>query len=376
MGVWDWYSYFLFGSALAFALFFLHQYDLLKGRDYFIYLVIGLVPCFCLYAIRHPDVGIDLVRYARQIEVARFGAKFNFFYTSGQLALEPLSRLLTFVSYYLGGLQPFIILTSVIQYIFIFIFLRRLHLKGFNVAIVFLIYFSVIQLRCTSMVRNGLAISAAFCAYTYLLDEKKRGFWLFTLLALGFHNSALINIPVYFVCKPISGGYWDKLINVALKAIAFFSIIFFIFVLKSGAASVITDSFADGRYSHYEMNNSWGVGNIIVRLPCLCLFGMYLKDMMGKYGKNIISIFYLMIFDLVISMSRYIYSDLERLTQYTAYGEIFFIPLFYEYIRKKCAEFPFQFIIYPIVIAYFTVYIYRWAIVSNYGIMPYKFMEW
>jgi len=378
MGEWDWYSYFLFGGALAFAFVFLYQYDMLKGKDEFLYLLIGLLPCLCLYAFRSPDVGLDLVRYVRHIDVAKFGAKFYFFYATGGLVLEPLSRLVMFISYHLGGIQPFIILSSVIQYIFVFIFLRKLHLKGYNVAIIFLIYFSVIMLRSTSMVRNGLAISASFCAYSYLLDKdpKRGGFWLYSLLALGFHNSAILNIPVYFICCPIRGGYWDKFGNIVFKLISIISVFLLFFALKTGLLGGLISSVADGRYAHYEMSDSWGVGNILTRLPLLLIFVFYLKDLMKMYGQNVISLLYLMIFDLVVSQARYVYSDIERFTQYTAFGEIIFITLFYEFIRRKNTNFPYQFLIYPIVVSYFTYYIYRWAILSNYGIMPYRFMDW
>lgn len=371
---WDWPTYFLFGSALAFAFVCLRQYDLLKCNASQFYLFLGLLPCCLLFAFRHPDVGMDLVRYARSIDFARYGIDYYFLNSSGNLATEPLSRVVKYVSYHLGGIQPFIIITSVIQYVFIFLFLRKLHLNGFNIAIFFLIYFSVIQLRSCSMVRNGLALSASFCAYSCMLDKEKKYFWIYTFIALGFHNSAIINIPIYFICQPVSGGYWKVLVKVFLKLISIVAIIVFLYAMKMGFFSILISEIADAKYSNYEMSGSWGLGNLIIRIPLLVVVFYYLKDLKDEYGENIISFFYFMIFDLIISQSRYIYSDFERLTQYSSFGEIVLVSLLYDVLKKR-VQFPIFGIYFFVILLYYTYYMYRWAILGNYGLMPFKFMN-
>lgn len=371
---WDWPTYFLFGIAMAFAFVCLRQYDLLKTRENIAYLLVGLLPCFCLLAFRHPDVGKDLYTYAIGVFNAKYDAEYYFF-SNGSLVMEPLSKLIMFLSYRLGGLQPFIFLTSLAQYILLVLFLKKIRSLGFNTSIVFLLFFSVIMLRSCSMVRNGMALSASFCAYSYLLgDSKKMKFyWLFTAIAIGFHNSAIINVPIYFLCQPIRGERWEIYRNIFLKGLALLSVAVCFYLLKTGLLNFWIDSLNDGKYAGYQMSNSWGIGNTIIRLPLIVLFGLYLKDLKIKYGTKIVSCYYLLLFDLILSQSRYLYTDFERLTQYPTFGEMVLIAVFYDFIKER-VRFPFQLVYFFVVTLYFTYYMYRWAIIDEYGLMPYKFM--
>ena len=375
---WDWPTYFLFGICLTFAFVCLHQYDSVKEKNYLHFLVLGLLPCFCIFAFRHEKVGMDLVRYAYKIYQARYGVDFFFAnFLSGTILSEILSTFITFVAYYFGGINAFIVLTSLVQYVFIIILLNHLHKQRFNVSIFFLLFFSIILLRSCSMVKNGIAIVISYCAYVHLLDDKKehKWFWFYTLLAVGFHNSALINIPVYFCCKPIEGSYWSTRRDILFRIITYIFTVLFVLLLQKSFFTDLTSSVSAGKYAHYEMTNVWGIGNVIIRLPLLGLFLFNLKGLKEKYGNRIVSLFYLLIFDIVISQTRYVYADLERLSQYFFFGQILFASLFYDYIKER-VRFPFQFIYFAIVIICFTYYMYLWAIVSNYGLMPYKFMEW
>lgn len=359
---------------MAFAFICLRQYDKFKGNEF--YLVMALLPCFCLFAFRHYDVGVDNVRYAIHIENAKYGIE-NYFLTSkGYFRTEPLSKFISFISYYWGGIQCYFILTSLVQYVFIFLLLQKFHKNGLNVAIFFLIFFSVIELRTCTIIRNGLALSVAFYAYSFLFEKKQKYFWFFSALAIGFHNSAIINIPIYFICSPIpfQENRWKIYQNIFIKIMALLSVALFIYAMKNGLLSSFITDLAHAKYAHYEMKDSWGLGNLITRLPFLLFFLFYLKDLKNRYGQNIAICFYFMIFDLILSMSRYVFSDLERLTQYSSFGELVLISIFYDFIRER-VRFPFQFVYFLIVVAYYSWFMYRWAILDHYGLMPFKFME-
>jgi len=370
---WDWQTFFLFAGTLFFAFICLRYYDMYREKEKIFYLILGIIPCFFLFAFRHSDVGWDLRQYAISVSLADY--KYIFMTEKGTFAIEPFSRLIKSISKDLGGIQPFIFLTSLVQFFFVIIFLRIIHQKGINIVFVFLIYFSVIQLRSCSMVRNGLAISASYCAYSCLFDfpQKNKLYWLFTICAIGFHNSAIINIPIYFLCKPLSGDYWGVRRAILCKILTLAVVFIFILFIQWGYFSIFLSDFAEGKYSNYVQNTGFGIGNLIVRIPLIVFFSFYLSELKLKYGNNIICFFYLMIFDLFFSQLRYFYSDFERFTQYSAFGEIILISLFYDFIRKK-VQFPFQLVYFVIIAFYFVYYMYRWSIVAHYGLMPYKFM--
>lgn len=369
--MWDWGTYFLFGSSLVWAIIFLREYSR-KPKKWGL-AVISLLPLFFLYAFRAETVGADLPNYERHVEEGGW-----FLYNFGEPPLEILSQLLFYFSHEFGGLHTFLFLSSLIEYVFLFIAMRELNKRGVNISITFMIMFSFVVLRSVSMIRNGIALSAALCAVAQLLDRKKESvwkYWMFSLIALGFHNSAILMAPVYFICSPMdpnSSKYkFSMMLRIAAMAIMF---VLLYFIGSSGILDlffrVMGETYND---SHFEARQGWGIGNLAVRIPFLLLVTLSISRI-KKAGFNYMPLLLMLLFDVLISQTKYISQDFERLTMYTGLSEVVLWGVLYSsYVKKKGSIAKPFFIV--VGIGYFTYYMYRYSIFgaegAGYGLMPY-----
>ena len=115
--MWDWGTYFLFVFIITISIPFLRLYDSSKKTKSF-WLFMGLLPTYLVLVLRGKTVGIDLEAYNEHIldvpDISYSDLPFLF--------SEPISEMIYWLSYKLGGLRAFILLTSTIEYIFVFTF--------------------------------------------------------------------------------------------------------------------------------------------------------------------------------------------------------------------------------------------------------------
>lgn len=369
MGVWDWQTYFYFMTALIISYPFLKKYD--KSKKKSIYLIIALLPTFALLALRGETVGRDLPQYSRHVISAMSGNNFitwNFFQ-------EPLFALVYKISAMLGGTRAFIIITSLLEYCFLFIGLSVLHKKEISIVLPFYLLYGFVVIRSFSMISNAVAIASCFCAYTYLLDDDngaKKKYWLFTFIAILLHNTAILNIPIYFYCLPnqSSKKAIKRRINF-IKIATLIAMIGFCYLLSRGSFNYLFATISDGSYSRLQVGEvTFGLGNIITRLPIIFLVMSIYKQIKQRNKGMFEPFIYLMVFDLIIAQLKYMSQDFERFTYLSGLFIVFLsVPMFKVYNFKTRGLLK---VLMPIVIIlYITFNIYRWAVIGNYGIMPY-----
>lgn len=378
--MWDWFTYYLFFFALLLGYVFLSNYDRKTVDKGLFLLYLGLLPTFLLLALRGREVGIDLERYETRVLEARFLSKDYIF----DALSEPIFKVVEWSSFKLGGIHAFIVITSILEYLFIFIALRNLHEKKIDIRFVYLFFFSYVVIRSFNIVRNGLAWTISLCAYTYLIGDNKgdkRKFWTYALLAMGIHNSAAINIIIYFICWPLKGVSENKIEKrVWIRQIL---IVVIFFVLIFGGRYFIMDLFVDfssERYrdDHFAIRDSFGFGNIAFRLPFLVFLFYSFKTIKKVYGNSLLPIIMLAVFDLVVANLRYIAQDFERLSYYTGLGEVILWATIAVSYRKKGEKMMSHFV-FIVGLIWFTYYMVHWGIYGGYGngigIMPYKLWE-
>ncbi len=369
--MWDWRTYFIFGFSLLWAVVLLGEYG--KKKRGWIWILMALLPLFFLQAFRAETVGTDLPRYAIHVEDGGW-----FVSNYGEPPLEILSQLLFYLSYELGGFHWFLFLSSLFEYIFLALAIRELRKRGVDVVIVFVLMFSYVVLRSVSMVRNGIALSATLCAFAQLFTKDKTAtwkYWIYSLIALGFHNSAILNIPIYFICRPIDSSASKYQLRMALRVFAILVLGGALFYVgQSGILDlffrVTGDMYND---THFEQNQSWGIGNLIVRLPFL-LIVIYSIPKMRKAGYEYLPFLLLLLFDIVVSQTKYISQDFERLTMYTGLSQVILWGMLSRVYIKKYGSIG-KFIFIVVGIYYFTYYMHKYAILgadgAGNGLMPY-----
>lgn len=369
--MWDWRTYFIFGIALVWAVLFLRQYS--RKPKKWLLVIIALLPLFFLHAFRAETVGTDLPRYAIHVEEGGW-----FIYNNGRPPLEILSELLLYLSHKWGGFHTFLFLTSLIEYLFLCIAMIELRKRRVGLGITFAVMISFVVLRSVSMVRNGIALSIALCAVAQLFDYEKRSqwkYWIFSLLAIGFHNSAVLMVPVYFICRPMAPNNSEYKLSIMLRILGM--VVMFVLLYYIGSSGILDFFFRlTGEIygeSHFEAHQGWGIGNLVVRLPFLSIVLLSVSKMRKK-GFNYMPLLLMLLFDILISQMKYISQDFERLTMYTELSEVVLWGILYSsFVREKNAASKLLFIL--VGFGYFTYYMYQYAIlgangVGN-GLMPY-----
>ena len=375
--MWDWPTYFLFLFLLLISYYFLYQYDVNVGKEKKNLLMVGLLPTFLLLACRAESTGFDLMRYAVHVSDAQSFDHVDF----SSLLREPLFAVIEFLSNKLGGLRAFIIITSLVEYLFIYLAFRYLHKNGIHVSVIFIFLFAFVVLRSFNIVRNSVAWCCAFCAYTFLIEinkKRKLHYWLYTLMGMGIHITSVMNIPIYLTSKVPS--YRNKKQLFKKVFVRIFIIVVLSFIVLYYGREYFFDMFISltaERYNegHFEVMDEFGLGNLLVRIPFLVFTLFSIPKLNATIGKNYIPFLIMLFLDIIISQLKYIAQDFERLAMYTGLGEVFLWGLLcMAYSKQKKPIIRSLFLI--IGLAYYTYYMYRWTVMGEYepgiGIMPYK----
>lgn len=111
--------------------------------------------------------------------------------------IEPLFALLSRLVYPVGGASLVITIVSIITVCF-----WMLAIKQQSPYIVFSIVYSIGILFVSffmSGIRQGLAMSIFLYAYKYIEKKQWKRYYLCIVFAIGFHSSAMLYLPVYFL---------------------------------------------------------------------------------------------------------------------------------------------------------------------------------
>lgn len=370
--MWEWSSYFLYIGAMTLSYAILNIYDNHRRQRIDWLLILGIMPLWFLMAMRGRSVGYDLVQYDYNIDHS------NDFSTINLLSLsEPFFGIIYRISYLLGGLRFFIILTSTLHFIFIYIASRNFHRCGIRIALLVTLFFGFVSIRSFNIVRNGVSLACYLAAISFLWNGIKSKYWFYSILAIGFHNTAVICIPIYYICKPIK-TYNLTIIKRTIfrRALLIIACVLILLLLAQSQIMNLLMTVNDGKYSMFEGREGLGIGNLIMRLPFIILIFILFKWLYYNYKLKFIPYFLLVIFDAGVAQVKYISQNFERFTMYTQLGEIIIWVLIFQALIKTKSRY-YIFVAYIFSIIYATYYLYHWSVNGSGGVgsgnMPYIF---
>lgn len=370
--MWDWSTYFIFGLSLLWAVVLLRKYSNKKRK--WGWLWVAFLPMFFLHAFRAETVGTDLPNYMRHVEEGGW-----FLYNNGKPLTEILSQLLFYVSHQLNSFHSFLFLSSLLEFFFLGIAVIELKKKNIESPIVIALMYSYVGLRSVSMVRNGIALSVSLCALAQLFSRDKKStwkYWIYAIVALGFHNSAIMLVPMYFICQPLDVSSRNFKTKMSLRVIGIVMMGLILFYLGQTGFLELFFVITGDTYnnSHFEERGTWGLGNLLVRLPFL-LLTLYSIPRMRRSGYNYMPFILLLLLDIVVSQTKYISQDFERLTMYTGIGELIVWGMLYRCYTLKQNTLV-KLLFFLLCAAYFSYYMREYAIFGSdgegNGLMPYN----
>ncbi len=184
--------------------------------------------------------------------------------------------------------------------------------------------------RSLNMVRQSLALSIFLYSFSYLKEKKFVYYFIFFLLALGFHNSAILMIPIYFIYHFVK--------NNNKNAFFLFAILVFcsLFYEKIGLFLINCGILNERLVLYFTPSSVRTV--LLIELAfntIVFLMGiLFYKKLINENSDNKV-LLYFMLLCLVVYSLGFKFSYSQRLSYYFEYLNIFFIPQFINVSKNK-----------------------------------------
>lgn len=334
-----------------------------------IYSLIAVLPPIILAGFRDSTIGVDTEVYILPIfeRLVSSGESLTEFLESNE-DLELLYLILNFVVAQLTD-QSCILLLCIHILIIIPLYVTAMKWRESLSPLLFMFVFYMIFYQDTlSIVRQSIALSFSLLAFTYLQEKKIQKYIILSLIALGFHNTALIALvyPMvfFFIRKYPLRQYYYYYIGA--------SVLFIILILnfENFIIWTIDNDFVNIKYLKYTsaldtFEPILGVTNVIVKILTiiyiLYIIYLYIPDVMLKF-------FFVMAFlDFVFSLCALIVQPLDRISFYFRLMSCISIPYMVKNypIKQGVREYqvPIEYF-WGIMLFIYWFYVYM---VGNYG---------
>jgi len=198
----------------------------------------------------------------------------------------------------------------------ILLLFRGIKLYTENVRIAFLIFLLIpgLFLNSFSIIRQSLAMVLLFNGYYYFFNQRYRYFWLFIILAVLFHYSALLALPFFWMATKLEKqARLILLIGIPISLVlAQMNVIEIVFGLILGSSKF-------GAYLDYEDSGTSLVKLIVLNVSVIPYLFFYKRfDTLNR------SILILVIFGLMLIN---VFSSVAAITRIGYYFKIFEIVL-------------------------------------------------
>ena len=319
--------------------------------------------------LRDSSRGTDLVRYLRTYESLNATSVSEIFRQA--MTAEPLYNvyvwLLKSVSSGLSKVQStalYLFGVAVPWVIFSFMALKN-ESKNNGSTIAIAVIMIQFFFRSFSMLRQSIALAIMLYAFSEYAKGKKLKYWFLLLVSVGVHYTAIIGIPAYFYTDAKQG---KSSILLKRTIVIIGMAVFFFF-----GAEILNSVFGsfDGKYAQLGSRvSSFGIGQLVNRLPFVALLVYYRKDLIAQNSHNKVYID-LMIFDVFVGQLNYVNPLFNRLSLYISALMVFLVPSLYICISKRVGKPAGRLLFFIILVVWFVLRVNYYTYENPYGIMPY-----
>lgn len=333
------------------------------------------IPMFLLSAMRGISVGGDLEYYIPYFERSCNAKSLE--ETLSVSGHEPGYLLLSkFIGIIIPDNRFFLIVTSFISLIGPFVFIYRCSPSPI---ISILMYYSMgFYTNTFNNIRQSIALSLVFIAYTYLLANKKKLFFIFSILASSIHFSALVSLLFYPLIKRKIG---------CKKQMYLLTAGFVLFVLFGSSFLLYFINFINLYYMKYDDNNmmissdsaGWGMLflYLLIYIYMLFLYFVERKRMSFEIKNNCKLILLFQLFAVLIQMYSTLFPSMLRVTSYYFIPIIISLPYLHSVLYDKTIKLSVTIVSIVLCIMFFSFnYSYSPTTGSNpQGVVPYVFLD-
>ena len=178
-------------------------------------------------------------------------------------------------------------------FLLIFLFLMQPFTNGFNI------------------IRQTIAISICFINFQNIYERNLKKFLLVLLLAMSFHMTAIVTLPMYFLYnKNKSQSYSWKSVFVVLFSIIIFSNIQSLFPILNRF------SFLNQYSSYFSTMATVGNNTSLLLKIMVIVFICFFKKKLEQYDRNNNFLFLLLIISLSLELTGFFSAFIKRLSMY------------------------------------------------------------
>lgn len=245
-------------------------------------------------------------------------------------------------------------ITSVLIYLPLYAFLKK---KSNNFGISFLCFILLGHYTMSfNIIKQYIAATFVFIAFVEFYENKKKSTIVYILLAIIFHFSSIIYIPLLYIAKRIKPSFFTYL---------FF--IFFGFLIENVANYILANVSLLSVYNTYINSKGSKIGMILISSVWVLFGSLFLIKKKSLIQLSSINYFYLNMFCLSLTFSIGSISNiyLARVMIPLQYSLFFLLPDYIESIRTRHKK-----ILYLILIIFLLIWFGFY--ISNYGgVIPY-----
>lgn len=196
----------------------------------------------------------------------------------------------------------------------------------------YLVFLLLFYNRSLNMCRQTISIVISLLAIQYAIEKKPIKFYLLILLAMGFHRTAIICLPFYFLVSILK-----KKESIVYKIILFLMFLLIFIEYENIMRFIIVDmGILSNRYLYYvssETNNLILIESIF-KIAILMIILMFSKSLEKQNDTNHIYI-YLLILDVLLYHLGIYANYAQRFSYYFGYYIIFMLPQIKNAISNK-----------------------------------------
>lgn len=324
-------------------------------------ILIAIVMMMLIFALRNISVGVDTNTYSEFYQAKKANPYLSFFETGYEI--------IGLISVFLGlDFNGMLFIISIIMFVPLLFFVKK---YSINPLLSIFLYISLcIYSQAFNGMRQFIALSIFIIAIKYLITGKCVKYFICICIAVMFHSSAVILLPMYFL----------RYIKLNRKSII--SILVLVLLLSFFIEPIVK---LISKFSHFNYYERYFVGqftqgldlfNILYCMVMLSLFILFYcirkhvkKDNLHTYN-IFLTLFYLFVLIRILATFSGMFSLINRFTMYFFFSIIFLVPYFFENIKDKRYS---KFVYLITLLTGLVYFVLSIAIRQSNGIYPYEF---
>lgn len=247
--------------------------------------------------------------------------------------------------------QLMIIVTSIIINVFNISTIYKYSKDSYFELGVFMYITSGYYIVTMNGIRQSLAAAIIFGATTLIIKGKFKSYLVVILLMSTIHTSALVMIPIYFICRAKA---WEKTTNI-LFGMTLIGVILF-----QPLMSILMNILGSTRYGEYATFKEGGANLLriaVFSVPVILAYIKRDKVREWEYSNVIVNMNILCFIIMIFSSFNWIFA---RFTIYLQLYSFILLP----YIVKNCISIKERRIIYSVLIACYLIFFYYDQVIS------------